>query len=114
MLRVMDIQQEVKSVEKELLEIMLQNLQKYKINTEEAQKMALDFLTALPITDQQDLLNKLKAFGEKHPEAQSLYVNEITKVTNQKRDEALTRIRQAIHQGDMNSAIQIAKSYQKE
>lgn len=107
----MDMQQEVETIENDLLQIIIKNLKNYKIKVTRAQQLAQSFLAVLPITDQQDLLKKLKSFGEKYPETKSLYVEEITKVTNQKRDEALTKMRQAIHKGDMNSAIAIAKSY---
>lgn len=107
----MDINQEIKLIEKELLEIIIQNLQSNKITLEEAKALARDFLATLPVKDQEDLLAKLKTIGQLHQEAQGIYVNEITKITNQKRDIALTKMRQAIHNGDMASAIQIAKSY---
>ena len=107
----MDIKQEVKVIEDELVEIIIQSLKKNKIDTTQAQNLAADFLAVLPITDQQDLLNKLKYLGQQHPETQPLYVEEITKITNQRRDETLTQMRQAIHKGDMNTAIAIAKSY---
>ncbi len=107
----MDIKQEVKVVEGELVEIIIQNLKNNKMSTEQAQKLASDFLAVLPITDQQDLLNKLKILEEQHPETETLYVSEITKITNQKRDQTLLGMRKAIQKGDMNSAIAIAKSY---
>lgn len=107
----MDIKQEVKLVENELVEIIIQNLKKNKMDTNQAQKLAADFLAVLPINDQQDLLNKLKILGQQHPETETLYVSEITRVTNQQRDKALLGVRQAIQKGDMNTAIAIAKSY---
>lgn len=109
----MDLKQEIKHIEDELVEIIIQNLKNNKIDNNEAQKLAADFLAVLPINDQQDLLNKLKDLGKQHPITESLYVEEITRITNAQRDQALAGMRQAIQKGNIQAAIAIAKSYQQ-
>ena len=56
----MDIQQEVEEVKRELVELIIKHLRENKIPVDKAKKLAADFLNVLPISDQQDLLEKLK------------------------------------------------------
>lgn len=112
MMGVMDIQQEVKTVEKELLELIINHLKKHTLDLETAQKLAKDFLALLPIQDQQDLLNKLKALGGHYDEAQQLYVDEMSRVSDEERNSVLNRMRDAIKQGNIDHAILVARSKQ--
>ena len=65
----MDIQQEVEEVKRELVEFIIKHLRENKLPAEKAKKLAEDFLKILPISDQQDLLDKLKNLGENYLEA---------------------------------------------
>ena len=107
----MDITKEVEEVERELLEIIIKHLEENKINVSDAQKLAADFLAMLPMQDKKDLLEKLKKLGAQYKEAQELYVEELAKTHEEKRDVALTQIRDAIAKGDIHNAITIAKTH---
>lgn len=108
----MDIGQEVNLVEKELLELILQNLENNKIDADKAQSLAKDFLAILPIASQQDLLDKLKNLSDTYEEVKEVYVDELSKISNVQRDEALTKMRNAIQKGNIEHAINTAKSLQ--
>ena len=108
----MDLQLEVEQVKKELVELIIVHLRENKIDVDKSRQLAADFLAVLPITDWQDLLNKLKTLGQKYKEAQELYVEEFRKVSDQKRNDALNSMRKCILQGNMDEAITVAKSLQ--
>lgn len=109
----MDIVQEVEHVKKELVELIIAHLRENKIEVEKARQLAADFLAILPIRDQQDLLNKLKHLGENYDEAEQIYVEEFSKIENEKRNEALNHMRDAIRFGNMDQAIAVAKGMQQ-
>ncbi len=110
----MDISQEVNLVEKELLELILTHLENNKIDADKAQQLAKDFLAILPVADQKDLLEKLQSLSNTYEEAKELYVDELTKVSNEQRDLALTSMRDAIQKGNIEHAINAAKSLQQQ
>lgn len=106
----MDITQEVEEVKKELLELIIEHLKQNKIQADQAQQLARDFLAILPIRDQADLLGKLKNLGEKYKEANEVYLDELSKASDEKRDQALSMMRDYIKQGNIDQAIQTAKT----
>ena|SRR3989344_3791523 len=106
----MDIQQEVEEVKKELLELIIKHLRENKLSAQKAKKLAEDFLKVLPIKDRKDLLEKLKNLGADYQEAKELYVDELKRISEEKRNEALSQMRDHIKQGDINSAVEAAKS----
>ena len=106
----MDLQDELKRIEKELLDLIVAHLKDNKLQADVAQQLAKDFLAALPVKDQKDLLEKLKALGTKYPEAQEVYLEEASKVSEQERDRVLTQMRDAIKQGNIDHAITMAKT----
>ncbi|MBI4078798.1 MAG: hypothetical protein HY429_00655 [Candidatus Levybacteria bacterium] len=109
----MDFQDEIKSVEKELLDIIVERVKGRRMAFEDAQKLAKEFLSVLPFSDQKDLLIKLKQLGEKYEEANTVYAHELGKVSQTARDEALTQMRTHIQQGNIEQAIATAKSLQQ-
>lgn len=102
--------QELEVVEKELLDLIIAHLKENKIKVVEAQQLARDFLDSLPITDQKDLLIKLKSLGDTYPEAGQVYVDELSKSEVKNRDQKLTEIRNHIKLGNIDQAIASAKS----
>ncbi|MBI2621410.1 MAG: hypothetical protein HYW63_02040 [Candidatus Levybacteria bacterium] len=106
----MDITQEVEEVKKELLQLIIEHLKSNKIEAGAAQQLARDFLAVLPIKDQADLLQKLKNLGQKYPEAEKVYLDELEKATDEKRDQVLNQMRDFIRQGNIDSAISTAKT----
>lgn len=110
----MDIIQEVNLVEKELLELILTHLENNKIDADKAQNLAKDFLAILPVADQKDLLEKLLNLSNTYEEAKELYVDELSKMSNQQRDQVLVQMRDAIKKGNIEHAINAAKSLQQQ
>ena len=106
----MDTQAEVEQVKKELIEIIIKHLDENKIPLAKARQLAADFLSALPIKDQKDLLSKLKSLGEKYPEAEKVYVEELEKVEDNENDRVLSNMRDFIKQGNIEQAISTAKT----
>lgn len=105
----MDIGREVDKIKKELTDLIVLHLQENKIDPAVAQQEAADFLSILPIKDQRDLLEKLKELGDKYIEAREVYLEEVTKIHELARNEALTQMRNAIKLGQIEHAIKIAK-----
>jgi hypothetical protein len=107
----MDLQEEVNSLEKQLLELISKKLEENKIEVDKAQELARDFLAILPVSDQEDLLKKLQDLSGKYEEVKPLYIHEYAKMDEVKRDEVLTHMRNSIHTGNIEQAIEIAKVY---
>lgn len=106
----MDIPAEVEEIKKELASIIIDHLKQNKIKAEDAQKQAREFLSLLPIKDQTDLLAKLKNLGDKYAESESVYLHELEKSEAEKRDQTLSQMRDHIKQGNINEAINTAKT----
>lgn len=109
----MDIQQEVEEVKRELVELIIRHLRENKLPAEKAKKLAEDFLKILPISDQQDLLDKLKNLGENYQEAKEVYIDELKRVSEKKRIETLSQMRDHIKQGNIDKAIETASILSK-
>lgn len=107
----MDIQQEVENIEGQLMDLIIKHLEENKTTEEDGRKLAQAFLAELPVTDQQDLLNKLKELSAQYNEAKTVYAVELAKVDEMKREDILSHMRNAIHSGDINTAISVAKAY---
>lgn len=106
----MDLTQEVELVKKELLELIIEHLKQNKIEAAQAQQLARDFLAILPIKDQADLLEKLKVLGSKYKEANEIYLGKLEEATNDSTDQALTQVRDQISHGNIDGAIETAKT----
>src|SRR3990167_6898333 len=106
----MDLKDEVEEVRKELADLITKHLRENKIDVQKARQEAGDFLAILPIKDQLDLLTKLKNLGKKYNEAEKVYLTELEKFEDMKRDQILSQIRDFIKQGNIESAIAMAKT----
>lgn len=106
----MDITTEVKQVEKELVELIVESLKLNRIAVETARQQAKDFLAILPVKDQKDLLDKLKGLGEKYIEAKEVYAEELGKINEVVRQQTLDSMRAYIQQGNIDAAIIAAKA----
>ena len=106
----MDLTEEVKLVEKELVDLIIAHLKSNSIAVEAARQQARDFLALLPVSDQKDLLNKLKGLGEKYVEAKTVYAEELGKVNEEERQRTLEEMRSHISSGNIDAAIAAAKA----
>ena len=68
------LQDTVVEVEKELLDVIIARLDQEKMSPEEAQKLAQEFLSFLPIQDQRDLLTKLLKLSQDNPSTKGIYL----------------------------------------
>jgi len=106
----MDLTEEVKQVEKELVELIIAHLKANQIAVETARQQAKDFLALLPVKDQKDLLDKLQGLSEKYLEAKEVYAEELGKVNEIVRQQTLDQMRAFIQQGNIDAAIAAAKA----
>lgn len=104
---------DITAVEQELLDLIVKHLTENQIQLIDAQNQAKEFLSLLPVTDQEDLLNKLKVLGEKYEESEEVYLEELQKHSTNERDQALSQMRDHIKSGNIDAAINTAKSIQK-
>ncbi len=105
-----DINLELDRIEKELADLIVLYLQENKIEVGQAQKLAAAFLALLPITDQKELLTKLKQLSENYVEVRELYLKELSQANELEKEEALTQMRNAIAQGNIEHAVNVAKA----
>lgn len=108
----MDIQQETQEVEKELLATIVRYLRQNQIDVQTASKLARDFLSALPMKNQQDLLEKLKNLSTQYEPVKLVYQHEFAKDEHVREQQALSQMQHAIRQGNIEHAITVAKSLQ--
>ena len=64
----------IKDVENDLLTIITNNLKQNSINSNEAKKIAREFLSLLPIQDKHELMDKLQKLSTNHTQVQELYL----------------------------------------
>jgi hypothetical protein len=96
-------------IEKDLLEAIIENLEQNKIDTDEAKKVAQEFLSYLPLQDKKDLLKKLYSLGLHHSEAKGLYLKYAKPIEEEERQKKLTLMSQHIKNGQIEQAIAVAK-----
>lgn len=105
-----DIQQDVQAVEKELTDIIVRYLKENKMDMPTAQKLAADFLAVLPIHNRVELLEKLKNLSDKYKEVKPIYAHTLEKVTEESDTQKLNAMRDHIKQGNIEEAITAAKT----
>lgn len=105
----MDVQRETEDIERELAELIIQNLRNNKIRLDRARKLSSDFMKLLPINDQRDLLMKLKNLSSEYPETTGIYLEELGKATDEKTNQALLEMHDHIKNGNIDLAISVAK-----
>ena len=110
----MNLSEEVEIVKKELLDLVIENLKQNKIKAEDAQQLARDFLAILPVKSQADLLEKLRVLGVKYKEANEIYLGKLEKSSEDDRDKALDQVRDSISHGNIDGAIEAAKTLTKQ
>ncbi len=96
-------------VEKELLDVIINNLDEEKITAEEAQALAKEFLSSLPLQDKKDLLEKLYLLGKNHNETKSLYLKYAKPYEEEERQKKLALMSEHIKNGQIEQALTIAK-----
>jgi len=101
---------DISTIEKELLNLIVEHLKENKIKAIDAKNQAKEFLSFLPFADRADLLIKLKALGNKYEESGKVYLNELQKQSENEREKTLNEMRSHIQTGNIEAAINSAKS----
>ncbi len=96
-------------VEKELLDEIIRNLDQATITVEEAQLVAQEFLTLLPMQDKKDLLEKLYKLSRDHTETKELYLKYAKPIEEEDRQQKLALMSEHIKNGNIEHALAVAK-----
>jgi hypothetical protein len=96
-------------VEEELLNIIIENLDKANMTVEEAQSTAREFLSLLPLQDQKDLLEKLYKLGQDHTSTKVMYLKYAKPIEEEERHRKLALMSEHIKNGQIEHAIAVAK-----
>jgi hypothetical protein len=96
-------------IEKDLLDIIIQNLEENKIDSEEAKKVAQEFLSLLPLQDKKDLLEKLNKLSKDHFETKGLFLKYAKPYEEEERQRKLTLMSQHIQNGQIEHALAVAR-----
>ena len=99
----------VKDVENDLLNIIINNLKQNSIDTDGARKMAREFLSLLPMQDKHDLLKKLHKLSVDHKQTQGLYLKYAQPYEEEERQKKLALISEHLKNGQIEHALTIAK-----
>lgn len=105
-----DLNKFLENVERDLLLDIILNMRNRKITVGEAEKLARDFLALLPASDKHDLLGKLKSLSGKYQEARDVYLKYATEEHETEKNQALDTIAGHIKSGDIEKALEVAKS----
>jgi hypothetical protein len=103
------IQTLVEDVEKELLDVIVQNLKQQRMTDDQAQQWAQEFLLLLPIQDKKDLLQKLNSFSKAHADTKGIYLKYAKPYEEEERHRKLTLMSEHIKKGEIEHALRVAK-----
>ena len=104
-----DMQDVVIDVEKELLDEIMKRLDDNQMSPEQAQNLAKEFLSYLPIQDQKDLLDKLYKMSQENKEFQGIYLKYAQPYRENERHEKLKLMSEHIKNGKIEEALAVAK-----
>lgn len=102
----------VVDVEEELLKEIITRLEKGSLTVDNAQKLAKEFLSLLPVKDRKDLLEKLHALSGENTDARGIYLKYAVPMEEQERHRKLDLMSQHLHGGNIEQAIAVAKGGQ--
>ena len=103
------LQDTVVEVEKELLDVIIARLDQEKMSPEEAQKLAQEFLSFLPIQDQRDLLTKLLKLSQDNPSTKGIYLTYAKPYEENERERKLKLMSEHLHKGEIEHALTVAQ-----
>lgn len=104
-----DLPQLIESIEGELMDHIITNMEHRQLSLEEAHELAKDFLAQLPAKDKEELLTKLRSLGDEFPTAKEVYVDVAAPFEEEKRQKTLELMRAHIKNGEIEKAIAVAK-----
>lgn len=104
-----DVQNLFNDLEKDLTDHIIFNISHRKISTDEAQKLAQEFLALLPAKDKEDLLGKLNVLSKKYNETKEVYAKYAASYDSEQSNKKIQQMLQHIKTGDIEKAISVAK-----
>ncbi len=108
-----NLDQVVHSIEKQLIDKIVEHTKSQQLDPETAKQLAQDFLALLPVKDKQELLEKLHALGKTYQEVREVSIDYIVSEEEKKRQQTLDTMRDHIKQGNIDQAIAVAKEAYK-
>lgn len=96
-------------IERDLLEVIIQNLEQHSIHIPQARELAREFLALLPLQDKKDLLEKLYKLSQKHIETKGVYLKYAKPYEDEERQKKLELMSHHIKNGQIEHALTIAK-----
>lgn len=103
------LQEEVIDIEKELINQIIIRLDQNKMTPDDAQNLAKEFLSFLPIRDKKDLLAKLLKLSQDNQAAQDIYLQYAKPHEESETQRKLTLMSQHLHAGKIEEALAVAK-----
>jgi uncharacterized membrane-anchored protein YjiN (DUF445 family) len=103
------LQDEVVNIERDLLDQIINRLDDNEMSPEEAQKLAKEFLSFLPIKDQQDLLDKLLQLSHDSNATHEIYLKYAKPHEEDERQRKLALMSQHLSEGNIEQALAVAK-----
>lgn len=97
------------TVERELLYYIILDMKDSKLTQKQAQYVAQDYLSVLPIKDSDDLIQKLRILATRSSEAWKTFLKIGAPYIEKKRNELLTSISQTLRNGDVVAALALTK-----
>jgi hypothetical protein len=107
-----ELQDEVVEIEKELLSEIVNRLDQNKMSAEDAQGLAKEFLSFLPIHDKKDLLEKLSQLNTDNQAAQGVFLKFGAPHEEDERQRKLKEMSEHLQAGNIEHALAVAKGDQ--
>lgn len=104
-----DVDKFERDVERDLLFQILRNMRRQEISLDEAQRLAQEFLSLLPVNDKYELLKKLNELGQDYSEAEATYLKYALPLEEEKRTQALQSVTEHLRSGNIEQAIAAVK-----
>ncbi|SRR5258708_1140837 len=99
----------LEDIKQDLLFYIISSLREKKINLGQAKALAKDYLTLFPVTDKEDVLNKLYTIAGVHAGAREVYVKYAAPYEEEKRLKLLQNMRVYMQKNDYDTAVAVAK-----
>lgn len=107
--KVTEFERFVSDVERDLLFQIIVHMKHREMTGEEAQKVAKEFLTLLPVVDKEDLLKKLGILSQAHKGAREVFLKYAAPSEEEQRLIKIQTMSEHIKNGDIEKAITVAK-----
>lgn len=101
------LKQTITQIEKEYLQIIIENLKNGNLKLEEAKKHTKEFLALLPFSSFDDFKKKISDFVLKHPIYQKIYLSLLKIEEEEKTQELLNRMTAFIKENKIKEVLKV-------